>query len=220
MYNYHQTSQPAAAGNQGLVQYTGNQGLVQYTGNQGLVQYTGNQGLVQYTGNQGLVQNTANQGLVQNTANRELIRNLLSESRFQALPRFTAISYNLSSDSLTLSVNKDALQCEVCGVWFPNQDALDSHRRRFVMSCDEHGICSTSDRTYVHAQDFEHTRCFVPGCKSKYRFETGWPTTEVKQHIKNKHYPEGGGSEGGTVVRERRRITYKLPGFCFGAWPR
>lgn len=119
----------------------------------------------------------------------KLTRNLISDI-MPVLPRFTNIGLDPDSCVLTAPVNQDSVKCYVCGEWFFNESALRLHRQRFGCRCEEHGKCFASHNTYVHAQKYEHVRCFVPTCTSKYRHETHWQPAVIKAHIREAHYPK------------------------------
>jgi hypothetical protein len=120
----------------------------------------------------------------------ELTRNLVRDIA-PILPRFRKIGLDPHSGVLKASVNQDSVKCSICDEWFFNESAFRLHRQKFNYSCEEHGKCFADHDAYVHAQNYDHVRCFVPTCTSKYRYETHWQPAKVKAHIWEAHYPKG-----------------------------
>jgi hypothetical protein len=120
----------------------------------------------------------------------ELTRNFVSDIT-PILPHFTKIDIDTHSGNISVSVNQNSVKCCVCNEWFSNESTLHIHRQQFDCCCEEHGNCFASHDAYVHAQKYEHVRCFVPRCTSRYRHETHWQPATVKAHIREAHYPKG-----------------------------
>lgn len=78
-------------------------------------------------------------------------------------------------------------QCPCCKKWFPNEAGYNRHRKGYPSWCSEHGQCFTSSEIHYHGMAFEHDRCFVQDCPSKYRNECGWTRGQIKDHVKKTH---------------------------------
>ena len=85
----------------------------------------------------------------------------------------------------------DREQCQCCKDWFPNEAGYNRHRKGYPFWCSEHGQCFTSSAIHYHGMEFEHDRCFVQTCPSKYRLETGWTRGQIKEHVKKAHTYSG-----------------------------
>jgi hypothetical protein len=81
----------------------------------------------------------------------------------------------------------DRKQCACCLQWFPDKAGYDWHRSIYPTWCTEHGICFPREEVHYHGVAYEHDRCFVGDCPSKYRHETGWTLKQIKEHVKKAH---------------------------------
>ena len=77
-------------------------------------------------------------------------------------------------------------QCDWCGAGFENENLLQTHWQANA-GCRQHGVCFPVGQTWKHAKEYRHTKCFMPGCQTKFALEHGWADREIEDHVFNEH---------------------------------
>lgn len=56
----------------------------------------------------------------------------------------------------------------------------------------EHGTCFGERNIVLHSKDYEHTRCFISNCFSRYREEDRWDDVMIEKHVRREHVVRAG----------------------------
>jgi hypothetical protein len=95
------------------------------------------------------------------------------------------------SPSLSPSPGSDSTsnerQCGFCNLVFDSEEDRDEHARYNSSGCSEHNVCFISRENYTHAKAKMHTKCFVPGCETKYADDLDWSDRDIERHVRSAH---------------------------------
>ena len=97
-----------------------------------------------------------------------------------------SVTANPKTGSVTATMNNQRTQCSCCHRWFGDNVMLKEHKRK-VVRCSQHHACFTSEDNVVHASRHRHDRCFVEGCRSRFRIDEGWRNGEIVRHVREEH---------------------------------
>lgn len=98
-----------------------------------------------------------------------------------------SVTFDANHGRATVVMNNQRVQCEWCEKFFATQAMLDKHNEDFPSGCSVHSQCFGKGDNLVHATRKVHERCFVLGCKSKFRTEEGWENSAIVEHVKEEH---------------------------------
>ena len=101
--------------------------------------------------------------------------------------QYVADSITIRGDEMTVVMNKDRVQRTWCNRWFARRAMLKQHKTDVRSGCEAHGKCFGMSDNVVHATRGDYRRCFVSGCKSRYRIEEKWSNSQIVEHVKKRH---------------------------------
>lgn len=104
------------------------------------------------------------------------------------------IEINASENTISIdgTMNQDRVQCNWCKKWFGNREARDDHDRFSPSGCAAHEECFGHSENVIHARRRVHSRCFVPGCTSRYKETDNWSDSQIMAHVEAEHGIAGG----------------------------
>lgn len=104
-----------------------------------------------------------------------------------AINHMTFHTHNNGTKSVSVSANKDRIQCSVCKSWFPDRRRLEEHQWELPSGCEIHEMCFPREEESFHGTSCRHDRCFIRGCGSVYRREGGWKAAVIEGHVREWH---------------------------------
>lgn len=114
------------------------------------------------------------------------VQSILADHQQHA--HFRKIELN-AAGVLKVEMNPERLQCPCCRQWFFNAPGRQQHHFDLPGNCDSCRLCFRADDVVQHAATFQHSRCFIPGCKSNFRIESIYTNDEIYNHVLTEHSP-------------------------------
>ncbi|KAI1083353.1 hypothetical protein F5B20DRAFT_461171 [Whalleya microplaca] len=93
----------------------------------------------------------------------------------------------VNSPGANSSSTTSEIHCSFCNMTFDYESEKEEHCDSNNSGCSEHTECFPSSENYKHAKEEFHTRCFVPGCDTKFRDDLDWTNQEIVRHVKWAH---------------------------------
>lgn len=90
-------------------------------------------------------------------------------------------------ERIELAFNSDYVQCPWCQRLFATAEQRRDHKLAWPYGCASHRVCFGSADVVLHAQEYEHDRCFVAGCAATQFLEQRCEDKVIEKHVRKDH---------------------------------